>query len=69
MTLEGRILKIKYHGGKFVVYVNGVKKVLNSMEEMDNYLIKLLRLGKDPEKLNLLRRDLAHVFQNQPCQK
>jgi len=60
--LKGKILQISYRDGRFFVKVDRLKKVFNTIVEMDNYLIYILKKVKDPYKTKLLKQDIANYL-------
>lgn len=60
--LKGKILRITYKNDGFLVQIEGVNRFYKTKQELDNYLLLILKKSKDPEKLKLLKQDLSHWF-------
>ena len=60
--MKGQILHISYSNGLFFLKIDHLNKTFKSHQEMDKYLIRVLKQAKDPKKLAMLKEDLSNYF-------
>ena len=62
--IKGKILNLKWTSKGWVVKLGKFEKVCQTTEDLNNYLIKLLKNARDKKKLALLKEDLKKWFSN-----